>query len=321
MKRADLGFASVLKAFRIALEVAAKGRRDRQRTGWLYDMAMVIGRPGLGGFAPAFRLTLRSVGQVPDSLSVGDGPPLLAAGRGRMKTGLLGEAGLSGIREGAELAHERKGRGPGLAGRGDRLAKMTGEGGLVQAIRPRASPDGEVMAGRDRGGTSSRSYHDVMVRAREAAVLQRARREAARAVWRLPPHGAAPLEMSFAPPSGRETAVPRKYYSGVLGWEADEGALTGSARAPEKGTAPGFLRRRATYRQEKMFETAPASAIETRDHLFSKMPEASTARSATFCLEQALDEYFFRKSRLPPAGGAWFNPLLSPIWAGFKIPG
>jgi hypothetical protein len=34
-----------------------------------------------------------------------------------------------------------------------------------------------------------------------------------------------------------------------------------------------------------------------------------------------VDDYVFRQSRLPPRGGAAFNPLLSPLWAGLKIPG
>ena len=38
-------------------------------------------------------------------------------------------------------------------------------------------------------------------------------------------------------------------------------------------------------------------------------------------IERALEDYFFRQSRLPPVGAAAFNPLLSPVWAGLKIPG
>ncbi len=38
-------------------------------------------------------------------------------------------------------------------------------------------------------------------------------------------------------------------------------------------------------------------------------------------ITQALEAYAFRQSRLPPRGGAAFNPLLSPQWAGRKVPG
>ena len=35
----------------------------------------------------------------------------------------------------------------------------------------------------------------------------------------------------------------------------------------------------------------------------------------------ALEEYFFQQSRLAPSGGAAFNPRLSPLWSGLKLPG
>ena len=35
----------------------------------------------------------------------------------------------------------------------------------------------------------------------------------------------------------------------------------------------------------------------------------------------ALEEYFFRQSRMAPSGGAAFDPRLSPLWAGLKLPG
>ena len=34
----------------------------------------------------------------------------------------------------------------------------------------------------------------------------------------------------------------------------------------------------------------------------------------------ALDDYFFRQSRLAPMGGTAFDPRLSPLWAGLKLP-
>jgi len=44
-----------------------------------------------------------------------------------------------------------------------------------------------------------------------------------------------------------------------------------------------------------------------------------TMRQADFA--RALDACFARLSRLPPIGGAAFNPCLSPLWAGLKLPG
>jgi hypothetical protein len=37
-------------------------------------------------------------------------------------------------------------------------------------------------------------------------------------------------------------------------------------------------------------------------------------------IRSALDDYFTRQARLPPAGGAAFDPRLTPAWAGVKIP-
>jgi hypothetical protein len=38
-------------------------------------------------------------------------------------------------------------------------------------------------------------------------------------------------------------------------------------------------------------------------------------------LERAMQDYFFQQSRRPPAGGAAFDPRLTPAWAGIKLPG
>ncbi|MGE4481993.1 hypothetical protein [Acidocella sp.] len=38
-------------------------------------------------------------------------------------------------------------------------------------------------------------------------------------------------------------------------------------------------------------------------------------------MAEALDDYFFRQSRLAPMGGTAFDPRLSPLWAGMKLPG
>jgi hypothetical protein len=37
-------------------------------------------------------------------------------------------------------------------------------------------------------------------------------------------------------------------------------------------------------------------------------------------LAHALDDYFNRQARLPPSGAAAFDPLLTPVWAGLKLP-
>jgi hypothetical protein len=38
-------------------------------------------------------------------------------------------------------------------------------------------------------------------------------------------------------------------------------------------------------------------------------------------MQQAMEDYFFRQSRLPPSGATAFDPGLTPAWAGMKLPG
>ena len=34
-----------------------------------------------------------------------------------------------------------------------------------------------------------------------------------------------------------------------------------------------------------------------------------------------IEKYFFNMARRPPSGGAGFDPLITPVWAGVKLPG
>lgn len=47
---------------------------------------------------------------------------------------------------------------------------------------------------------------------------------------------------------------------------------------------------------------------------------AGSAGMAGPAFADALDDYFFRQSRLAPSGGVAFDPRLSPAWAGVKLP-
>ncbi len=50
-------------------------------------------------------------------------------------------------------------------------------------------------------------------------------------------------------------------------------------------------------------------------------PRHAPAPPSPFALEQALNDYFSRQSRLPPSGTTAFDPRLTPAWAGLKLPG
>lgn len=42
--------------------------------------------------------------------------------------------------------------------------------------------------------------------------------------------------------------------------------------------------------------------------------------ASPFATKQALDDYFFRQTRLPPIGATAFDQRLTPAWAGLKLP-
>lgn len=46
----------------------------------------------------------------------------------------------------------------------------------------------------------------------------------------------------------------------------------------------------------------------------------STPSSSHFDLSRVLDDYFLRQTRLPPSGATGFDPRLTPVWAGLKLP-
>ncbi len=50
------------------------------------------------------------------------------------------------------------------------------------------------------------------------------------------------------------------------------------------------------------------------------IPRAGQASIIGHEFSDALDDYFFRQSRLPPIRGTAFDPRLTPLWAGMKIP-
>jgi hypothetical protein len=51
-----------------------------------------------------------------------------------------------------------------------------------------------------------------------------------------------------------------------------------------------------------------------------EMPAIGSGRVPGPDFADALDDYFFRQSRLAPTGGTAFDPRLSPLWAGLKLP-
>lgn len=209
-----------------------------------------------------------------------------------------------------------------VAGNVAELAVATGGAGFARTgdVTGSGGPRGEVgfaRAGRTGGNTGSADvapregvgaevpFQVVVAEARGDAAAGKARRVAERAALYLPARRTALTEGSFAPPQSRSAG------GGVLLPPGARGVATMAVlhrRTCLSGSVPAVV-------------VAPSPQSEVEEQQYEAMPQSAPAQLASLDMERALDDYFFRKSRLPPAGGAGFNPLLSPVWAGLKIPG
>lgn len=154
-------------------------------------------------------------------------------------------------------------------------------------------------------GGGEPSYRAVLAQARQQAEASRVRRNAERAALHMPAAPAGLEGLSFAPP-------PR-------------GGAEGSVTLPPRGQSecfmPGFRRRTSVHDAISAAEAALPEPAFAGEQEFAAGPASAPAGAMPFDIEQALEAYLFRQSRLPPSSGAGFNPLLSPVWAGLKLPG
>jgi hypothetical protein len=218
----------------------------------LHDLALDLGQPGLGGFAPMGRTEPLRRKAVPKPQSTN------------------GAAATA-------------------------VARQVEQGGT------RLPDAGETNS------ANAPSYKAVLAQAKALAAQQRQNRQAVSNGMYLPPSGNGLEGVSFAPigahglgpatrfatrtqPSGATAEMPMSQHANFAGGTLAPGQALG---ASGKEAAGAFAAMAA--------------------------PGASAAGQAD--LGRMVDDYVFRQSRLPPRGGAAFNPLLSPLWAGLKIPG
>lgn len=194
-------------------------------------------------------------------------------------------------------------------GQKSRVAASMGEAGFAQGGLKGVQADaGRLTMRPDTGGESS--YHAVLAQARSQVAASQARRATDRAALHLPARGAAGVgALSFAPPASGRAVDGVSLHAG----------MPGGAGAPglrQRGSVSGSVH--GAFAAAEAASAAPG-ALEAQD--FTAAREAAAAQPVPFDIGRALDNYFFRQSRLPPIGAAGFNPLLSPVWAGLKIPG
>lgn len=195
-----------------------------------------------------------------------------------------------------------------VEGDGAGFAGTSGDAGFALAGHPPGNTGGTNVAPRQDGGVET-SYRAVVARARGDVAVGKARRAAERAALHLPARMMAFTEKSVAPlPSCHDVDevwhMPGRRGAAAMPALPRRGGLSGSITGAAAVLAPG-----QSWHGE----------VEGQQHL--AIPQLAPPQPTSFDMERALDDYFFRKSRLPPAGGVGFNPLLSPVWAGLKIPG
>lgn len=201
-----------------------------------------------------------------------------------------------------------------------RLMAVPGEGRKL--VPGRVEPAGVRSEDMPVSAEDAPSYRAVMAQARVQAGAGRTRRQAERAKLYMPVGVAAEQGRSFAPPPGGAAGRTQETYMQPSGG----GETAGGGYFSEPGLAVMPVLRRAGSVHDAVTAAEAASGdAETgsgasQSRLGAGM-EAAQGSVAPAEIRQALDDYFFRQSRLPPNGGAGFNPLLSPIWAGLKIPG
>ncbi len=199
---------------------------------------------------------------------------------------------------------------PGRAGqRKTTLSPRAGTGdaaGLSGVSRPQGAAVSLTTSGSTGQGTALAGYRKILADAQAQTAEARARREAGRTAMGLASHGGDLSGRSFAPVGGAG-AVGRLAGHATPGGVVDQDQLAASP-------FPSHTAADALYpRPQPNSNDAADSALPGPQHSPGGLPPLA--------LEQALNDYFFRQSRLPPNGGAAFNPYLSPLWAGLKLPG
>lgn len=184
----------------------------------------------------------------------------------------------------------------------DGISDAAGLSGISRPPGAAASP----TTGAAGQGAALTGYRKIIADAHAQAAEARAIRNAGRAAMGLATGGGDLSSRSFAPVGG----------AGSMGRFANH-AMPGGALAQDQMAAGQFL---PSGSADALYpRPQPQRNGDANSALPGVQPSPASLSPSNF--ERALDRYFFRLSRLPPSGGAAFNPYLSPVWAGLKLPG
>lgn len=192
-----------------------------------------------------------------------------------------------------------------------------------EVLARQSRPGGQYALGDRAGGHAPMSGTPESVRkiietAKREAVQARAKRVEERLAMRLPLLLDEATRRVFAPVRRNgPVAVPQvRAEQAPL---AAPGVVRPMSRSPavgRPGRGPSALPFAASAAGERGGE-----AGEAQGEAFAAPRTKLVSREEMADLGQALRSYFFRQSRLPPSGGTGFDPRLTPLWAGIKIPG
>ncbi len=253
--------------------------------GTVQDLAVRLGAPGIAGVAPVLPRRM----------------PRPASHAGETEGGVF--LSPSPMRK-AAMTEEAK-RGP------DARVPPSGFRAVLVAAQEAAKrgPDAQIPP---------EGFRAVLAAAAQEAAQSRTRRAREREGACLPPRGEEVARRAFAPVRRNVPAGPPDALRGQQAMEGPELALA-SARLPQ--TMPGW-RGRGPISHAFATEAGRCTEPDAGPSEMLRPPVARPAgRADCEDLAQALRTYFFRQSRLPPAGGTGFDPRLTPSWAGVKIPG
>ncbi len=208
-----------------------------------------------------------------------------------------GQAGMGGFAPVGRMAPPRAGATRRQSGSGGEAAGLHGQSAGSSAHDRALAASGQTQGA---GG-----YKSVLAQAKAQAVLARQSREAAGNAAYLAPRASGLSNVAFAP-IGAGGLGPAARFAAHAGWQDQPAALH-----PGETTDITVDALTPSHTESK---TSSASSLPT-------LNEAAAAAPGQTDFTRALETYFFRQSRLHPAGGAAFNRYLSPLWAGLKLPG
>jgi len=270
-------FFPYLAEFRGRLQEISKMKNTEVTSGpdiKIYNLAMAVGRFGIGGFMP-----LRGM-------------------KSASKRGCHREE----VQQGRQFSLEPR--------------RMVDQGHVERGA--------VVIHGNERDEV--KSYYQYISDAREQAAKARIEREAGSLAAHLPLPETDVMQRSFAPvgvvnvPIGFANSedVTSGFYRKVL---PNGTSLPNKSELWPDSFEPGL--RMGQHGQS--YERAQSQAYSHNEYIdASQLMHMSAGRASgvpEFDIGQALEEYFFQQSRLPPAGTTAFDPRLTPLWAGLKLPG